>query len=89
MVFDFLKRGARARAGRAAAGSVAGGAPRAKSTLMSAKDSRMAKYVVEHPFKSAVGGAMGLGAMSFMSGRSRRGPGVSKTQGRPTGNYKY
>lgn len=85
----FFKKVLGARAGRATSSTVSSAAPRAKSTLMSAKDSRMAKYVVEHPFKSSLGGAMGLGAMSFMSGRSRRGPGASKTQGRPTGNYKY
>lgn len=75
--------------GRGAASSVAGGAPAARSTLNRAKDSRMARYVVEHPFKSSIGGAMGLGGLSYMSGRTRRGPGASKMPGRPTGNYKY
>lgn len=74
---------------KATANAVAAGAPKAKSTLMQAKDSRVAKYVMAHPYKSAAGGLGAMGAASYVSGRSRRGPGVSKTVGRPTGMYKY
>lgn len=78
-----------ARKGSAVSGAVAAGAPKAKSTFMNAKDSRMAKYVMNHPYKSTAGGLGAMGAASYVTGRSRRGPGTSKTPGRPTGMYKY
>jgi hypothetical protein len=50
--------------------------------------SKVANYSMAHPLKA---GAMGLGGLStakFITS-GRRGRGVSKTVGRPTGMYKY
>ena len=49
-----------------------------------------ARAMARHPYKSGLGGAVGLGAASYMTGGSRRGRGVDKMgRGRPTGMYKY
>lgn len=68
---------------------VAAGAPPARSTMARAKDNRVAKYVMAHPYKSAGIGMGAMGAASYASGRTRRGPGTSKVSGRPTGPYQY
>ncbi len=74
--------------GKATSQAVAAGAPAAKSTMRGLRDTRVAKYVMSHPYKSAAGGMAAMGAASYVT-RERRGPGTSKTVGRPTGMYKY
>lgn len=74
--------------GKATSQAVAAGAPAAKSTMSALKDKRVAKYVMAHPYKSAAGGMAAMSAASYVA-RGRRGPGASKTVGRPTGMYKY
>lgn len=49
-----------------------------------------AKAISKHPYKAGLGGVVGLGAASYMTGGSRRGRGVDRVgRGRPTGMYKY
>jgi hypothetical protein len=50
--------------------------------------SKVAKYAMGNPIKA---GAMGLGGLATAKyvTSGRRGRGVSKTAGRPTGMYKY
>lgn len=74
--------------GKAISAAVTAGAAPAKSTMSALKDRRVAKYVMSHPYKSAAGGMAAMGAASYVA-RGRRGPGTSKTVGRPTGMYKY
>lgn len=89
----YIKAMAGAATGKAVAHDISSGAKRASGVIANARNSNLAKktmsYAKSHPYKTAGMGAMGLGAASYVTGRSRRGPGVSKTMGRPTGMYKY
>lgn len=80
---------AEAGKGRAFSAAVTKGAGHAASTGRSLMDSRMAKSVAAHPYRSAAMGMGALGGASFLSGRTRRGPGTSRVQGRPTGPYRF
>lgn len=75
--------------GKSTAKTVAEGARPAASTLRFEGARKAAGYMIDHPFKGGAMGLAALGAASFVAGRSRRGPGVSRTSGRPTGMYKY
>ena len=79
--------------GKNAARAVASGAHTASGAAAHGVNLGIAKrtmnYAKSHPYKAGAMGAAGLGAVSYVTGRSRRGAGVSKTQGRPTGMYKY
>lgn len=100
-ITDLFKRfgkaspAAGASAGRATAAITAGGARASSGRMASAMHGirgtggKMLSYSSKHPFKAAGMGAMGLGGVSYLSGRTRRGPGTSKVSGRPTGMYKY
>ena len=58
--------------------------------MQKAKNSKVAKAVASHPYRSGAAGVAGLGAASYVTGSSRRGRGVDKMRGgRPTGMYKY
>jgi hypothetical protein len=68
--------------------SGAPGGSKAAARMGKFTSSKVAKYAMGHPVKA---GAMGLGALAtakFVTS-GRRGKGVSKTAGRPTGMYKY
>lgn len=84
-----------ANAGRVMSAITAGGAPPSSGRIASAMHGirgtggKMLSYSKNNPVKAAGMGVAGLGAASFLSGRTRRGPGTSKVSGRPTGMYKY
>jgi hypothetical protein len=52
-----------------------------------AKNAGIANSIMRHKGRTAVIGAAGFIGVNSM--RGRRGPGVSKSTGRPTGMYKY
>jgi hypothetical protein len=66
-----------------APGGAAAGAKRGKFA-----SSKIAKYSMSHPVKAGLMGAGALATAKFVTS-GRRGKGVSKTAGRPTGMYKY
>jgi len=79
-----------AKAGKATSGQVAAAKPMSSGRMQSIRNSRVAQSVTRHPYRAGAAGVAGLGAASYVTGSSRRGRGVDKTQsGRPTGIYKY
>lgn len=50
--------------------------------------SKVAKYAMGHPIKAGMMGVGALATAKFVTS-GRRGKGVSKSAGRPTGMYKY
>lgn len=97
-IFDTLgkvKAQAGARMGKIISGATTKGPPASSGRMASAMHGirgtggKMLSYSKQHPFKATGMGAMGLGAASYISGRTRRGPGTSRVAGRSTGMYKY
>ena len=73
--------------GKNLSSKVASGRKAASGVVHDAKNTRIAKYAMDHKGKTAAMGVAALGTTQLVSGR--RGAGVSKTVGRPTGMYKY
>lgn len=73
--------------GTDASGIVSNATKRASGVADHAKNMGIAKYAMQNKGKTAAMGAAAFGATRLVSGR--RGPGVSKTVGRPTGIYGY
>lgn len=97
---DLLKNGRQAIRGRTASQVVSGarstfrssGAVKAVSgnkTAQKVMGTRVVKTAMKHPYRTGAAGVAGAGAASYISGGSRRGRGVDKMPGRPTGMYKY
>lgn len=58
-------------------------------TVQKMMGTRVVKTAMKHPYRTGAAGVAGAGAASYISGGSRRGRGVDKMPGRPTGMYKY
>ena len=76
-----------AGAGKATANKVVSSAKKASGVMSHGKNMNISKYAMQNKGKTAAMGAAAFGATQLVS--RRRGPGVSKTPGRPTGMYKY
>lgn len=78
-----------ARTGRNVSQALPKATTKASGVARHGMNTKIAQYAMQHKGRAVAMGAMGLGAAQYVSGRTRRGPGVSKTVGRPTGMYKY
>lgn len=88
---SFLKKTFSAQTGRAVSQKVAKmpNAVRSSGAMQKARNTRMAKSVMAHPYKAGAAGVAGAGMATYVGG-GRRGRGVDKMgRGRPTGIYKY
>ena len=62
---------------------------RSSGAMQKARNTRMAKSVMAHPYRAGAAGVAGAGMATYVGG-GRRGRGVDKMgRGRPTGIYKY
>lgn len=89
---SFAKKTFSAQTGKTVSQKVAKMPSNVKSSgvMQKARNTRMAKSVMAHPYRAGAAGVAGLGAAKYVSGGSRRGRGTDKMgRGRPTGMYKY
>lgn len=69
-------------------GKAASAVRSSSGVIQHGKNLKVLNYVSHNKGKSAAMGVAGLGVASYVA-KGRRGPGVSKSMGRPTGMYKY
>lgn len=88
---SFAKKTFSAQTGKAVSQKVAKMPSNVKSSgiMSKARNTRMAKSVMAHPYRAGAAGVAGAGMATYVGG-GRRGRGVDKMgRGRPTGIYKY